>query len=42
MGVEWSVWRRWSIDIPEDFVVVSEVFMVLMCFYEAIRLRVKR
>ena len=31
MGVEHSVWRRWSIDIPEDFVVVSEVLMVLIC-----------
>ena len=31
MGVEQSVWRRWSIDIPEDFAVVSEVLMVLIC-----------
>ena len=31
MGVKWSVWRRWSTDIPEDFAVVSDVLMVLIC-----------
>ena len=31
MGVDRSVWRRWSIDIPEDFAVVSDVLMALIC-----------
>ena len=31
IGVEQRVWRRWSIDIPEGFAVVSEVLMVLIC-----------
>ena len=30
VGVEWSVWNRLSMDIPDDLVVVSEVLMVLI------------
>ena len=31
MGVEQNLWGRWLIDIPEDFVVVSDILMVLIC-----------
>ena len=31
MGVDWSVWRRWSMEMPDDLVVDREVFMVLIC-----------
>ena len=31
MGMEQSVWRRWSMEIPDDLVVVTEVFMVIIC-----------
>ena len=31
MDVEWSVVRTWSMDVPDDLAVVSEVLMVLTC-----------
>ena len=30
MGVDLSVWRRWSMEISDVFVVDREVFMVLI------------
>ena len=30
MGVDLSVWRRWSMEIPDALAVVREVFMVLI------------
>ena len=31
MGMEQSVWRTWSIDVPDGLAVVSEVLMGLIC-----------
>ena len=31
MGVEPSAFRRWSMEMFDDWVVVKEVFIVLIC-----------